>query len=58
MTFTHDSLIFIVFTDKGIATINKYDNSITRLPFFLNKKVYNLFEIAGNLLVHDNRWFK
>ena len=52
--YSYDSLIFIG-TDKGIATINKYDNSITRLPFFLNKKVYNLFEIAGNLLVHDNR---
>ena len=52
--FSYDSLIFIG-TEKGIATINKIDNSIIRLPFFKNKQVYNLFEVAGNLLIHDTR---
>ena len=28
---------------------------LNKIAIFLNKKVYNLFEIAGNLLVHDNR---
>ena len=49
-----DSSIFIA-TDRGIAIINKLDNSIKQVEFFSNIEVYDLFEISGNLLIHDSR---
>lgn len=52
--YSIDSLIFIA-TDNGVATINKFDNSIKQIDFFRNIEVYDLFEISGNLLIHDSR---
>ena len=43
------------YDSTGVATINKLDNSIKQVDFFRNIEVYDLFEISGNLLIHDSR---